>query len=139
MLGPRQAAAQRPDSHKSPQMQRPLNQRMRLMRRVVRRPLVTQAGGGFMAGSGTVSLRPMLVVLVLGALALSLLAWWAGQATIRKERRSIADCRQRYAGAHSLTDSGAVDMVYLTTYWEQAAGRRASRTCGDLRLAGKLR
>ncbi len=92
-----------------------------------------------MAGSGTVSLRPMLVVLLLGALALALLAWWTSQATIRRERRSIADCRQRYAGARSLADSGAVDMVYLKTYWEQTAGGRASRTCGDLRLAGKLR
>ena len=92
-----------------------------------------------MAGSGTLSPRPVLVVLLLGALALSLLAWWTSQATIRRERRSIAGCRQRYAGAHSSGDSGTVDMVYLKSYWEHAAGRRASRTCGDLRLAGKLR
>ena len=95
-----------------------------------------------MASPGTVSLRPLILVLLLGALALSLLAWWASQAPVRRERRSIADCRQRYAGAVSLVDSGMVDMVYLKTYWEQAAGgraSRASRTCGDLRLAGKLR
>ena len=92
-----------------------------------------------MAGSGTVSLRPMILVLLLAALALALLGWWTSQATIRRERRSIADCRQRYAGAVSLADSGRVDMVYLKTYWEATAGGRASRTCGDLRLAGKLR
>ena len=92
-----------------------------------------------MVDSGTVAVRPMLVVLLLGALAFSLLAWWTTQATVRKERRSIADCRQRYAGARSLADSGAVDMVDLKSYWEQAAGQRGSRTCGDLRLAGKLR
>jgi len=92
-----------------------------------------------MTGSGTVSPRPVVLVLLLGVLAFALLAWWTSQATIRKEQRSIAGCRQRYAGAHSLADSGVADMVYLPTYWEQAAGRRASRTCGDLRLAGKLR
>jgi hypothetical protein len=91
-----------------------------------------------MTGSGAVSPRPVVLVLLLGALALSLLAWWTSQAAVRKERRSIADCRQRYADAHSLADSGTVDMVYLKSYW-QAGGQRASRTCGDLRLAGKLR
>jgi hypothetical protein len=70
---------------------------------------------------------------------LAVLAWWAGRVTVRSGQRAIAECRQRYTAAKSVVDSGAVDMVYLPTYWERVAGQRASRTCGDLRLAGKLR
>lgn len=89
--------------------------------------------------AGSISPRPVAAVILLGVVALAALAWWGTRMTIRKHQRTIADCRQRYAAAHTSGDSATVDMVYLPTYWEQVRGRRASRTCGDLRLAGRLK
>lgn len=92
-----------------------------------------------MASSAPLSPRPVAAVLLLGVVALALLAWWTSRVTVQRQLRAIADCRQRYAAARSSADSGLVDMVYLESYRPQAAGRRASRTCGDLRLAGRLK
>jgi type II secretory pathway pseudopilin PulG len=80
----------------------------------------------------------VVAVLLFGVVALALLAWWTSRITVQRQRRAIADCRQRYAEARSAADSGLVDMVYIESYRPRAAGRRASRTCGDLRLAGRL-
>ena len=91
------------------------------------------------ANSAPLSPRPVTAVLLFGVVALALLAWWTSRVTVQRQLRAIADCRQRYAEARSAADSGLVDMVYLESYRPQAAGRRASRTCGDLRLAGRLK
>lgn len=85
------------------------------------------------------SARPVAAVLLFGVLALTLLAWWTSRVTFQRQRQAIADCRQRYGEARSAADSALVDMVYVQRYNPQATGGRASRTCGDLRLAGRLR
>ncbi len=91
------------------------------------------------ANSPPLSPRPVAAVLLFGVLALALLAWWTSRVTFQRQRRAIADCRQRYGEARSAADSALVDMVYIQRYNPQATGGRASRTCGDLRLAGRLR
>jgi len=92
-----------------------------------------------MAPSGGASPRAVLAVLLVGGLAFALMAWWATHAALRRELRAFGDCRRRYALAHSFRDTAAVDMTYLYPQggW-QSSTRHGSRTCGDLRLAGRL-
>jgi hypothetical protein len=78
-------------------------------------------------------------VLLFAGLAFALLAWWTTHAALRRELRAIGNCRGRYAAAHSFRDTAAVDMTYLNLQGKQAPSRRGFGTCGDLRLAGRLR
>ena len=85
--------------------------------------------------------RSVLLALVVVGLVFGLLAWWAARATVGRELRAITDCRGRYAAAHSFRDTAAVDMAY-PNFNPQGKGtsfRRGFGTCGDLRLAGRLR
>ena len=92
-----------------------------------------------MAPLGGASPRTVLVVLLIGGLAFALLAWWATHAALRRELRAFDDCRRRYAVAHSFRDTAAVDMIYTHPHGaQQPSARHGSRTCGDLRLAGRL-
>jgi hypothetical protein len=92
-----------------------------------------------MAVSGIPSARPVVTILLLGIIVLVASAWWTSQAAVRSQRRAVTECRQRYAAARTLADSGQVDMVRLQGSWGRVAGKGASRTCGDLRLAGRLK
>ena len=91
-----------------------------------------------MTASGGASPRTVLAVLLIGILAFALLAWWSANAAVRRELRGIGACRGRYATAHSFRDTADVDMTYPNPQGNQTS-RRGSRTCGDLRLAGRLR
>ena len=77
-------------------------------------------------------------MLLVGGLGFALLAWWATHAALRRELGALEDCRGRYAVAHSFRDTADVDMTYPNPQGNQTS-RRGSRTCGDLRLAGRLR
>jgi hypothetical protein len=79
-----------------------------------------------------------LVLVILGCLMLALLAWLSMRVTVGGTVRAVADCRQRYDTARSLRDTADVDMTYPASRGGRAGGRGA-RTCGDLRLAGRLR
>lgn len=92
-----------------------------------------------MAPPGGASPRTVLMVFLVGGLAFALLAWWATHAALRRELRALGDCRRRYALAHSFRDTAAVDMTYIDPQgWQQSSARHGSRTCGDLRVAGRL-
>ena len=93
-----------------------------------------------MAPLGSASPRSILLMLLIAVLGFAWLAWWTAHATLRRELRAIADCRGRYAAAYSFRDTAAVDMAYPNFHpGKQASPRRGFGTCGDLRLAGRLR
>jgi hypothetical protein len=94
-----------------------------------------------MAPSGIASPRSIFLMLLIAGLGLAWLAWWNAHATLRRELRAITDCRGRYAAAHSFRDTAAVDMTYpsLHPQVKRTSPRRGFGTCGDLRLAGRLR
>jgi hypothetical protein len=92
------------------------------------------------ARSGGASPRTILVVLLAGGLIFGLLAWWATHAVLQGQLRGLERCRGRYAVAHSFPDTNAVDMTYPTPDGLRSpSARPGARTCGDLRLAGRLR
>lgn len=84
------------------------------------------------------SARPIVAILVFGVIAFAFLGWWTSRISVQRQGRATSDCRRRYAEARTAADSGRVDMVYIESSPARGAGRHASVTCGDLRLAGRL-
>src|SRR5919107_2852419 len=82
--------------------------------------------------------RPLLVVLILGALFFAWIVSRSGAGT-RQLSRAAQECRARYAGARTFRDTVAVDRTYPTEYAQEPSSRIGPATCGRLRHEGGLR
>jgi hypothetical protein len=73
--------------------------------------------------------RPLLIVVIITAIFFAWITWRL--ITGDREPTSAAlECKDRYAGARSFSDTARVDGTYPKDY---AQGSRRPTTCGDLR------
>ena len=87
--------------------------------------------------SGKAIARPLLFVLIVGAL---LFGWLALRANpgVRQLTRAAKECAERYAEARSMRDTVRVDGTYPTEYAQEFSPRAGPATCGQLRRGGSL-
>jgi peptidoglycan/LPS O-acetylase OafA/YrhL len=82
--------------------------------------------------------RPLLVVLIVAAVALAWLVWHFTSGP-RRVSRAAGECRSRYAEAGTFRDTLAVDATYPTEYALETSSRTGPATCGRLRQENRLR
>ncbi len=83
------------------------------------------------------SVRPLIIVVILGALIFGWLAWRAVSEP-RQLSRAAQECRDRYAEAKTFRDTVAVDATYPKEYALETSSRIGPATCGRLRREGGL-
>jgi hypothetical protein len=87
---------------------------------------------------GTVSVRPLVLVVLVSVLVLAWLVWRADPIAARSTR-AVLECEARYGQAEGFRDSVKVDASYPTEYSQHFYDVSGPSTCGDLRREGLLR
>jgi hypothetical protein len=75
--------------------------------------------------------RPLVIVAILGAVFFAWIVWRVNTGN-REPTGTVLECKARYAGARSFTDTARIDMTYPTDYARERRGR-VPASCGDLR------
>jgi hypothetical protein len=89
------------------------------------------------AVAGGASIRPLAVVVIIGALLAAWIAWRANPGASRPTR-AAQECKVRYAQAPTFRDSVKVDASYPTEYSQHFYDVSGPATCGELRHEGLL-
>ena len=93
-----------------------------------------------MSTSSSLSTRPLLAVVVVASVVVGFAIWWGSRGGYaRRASDGMLECQQRYQQAATFKDTARVDLSYPAAYWQQTSSKRGPQTCGDLRLAGRLR